>query len=73
VIGDIQRLLKAKPFQPFSVVTSAGQKYRVPTPDHAGFNPRSTRLVVWFDDDSSVTLSGLHLTALEVDAAVTAA
>jgi hypothetical protein len=68
MIGDVRKLLDQRPFVPFSVVTSAGQKYRIPTPDHAGFNPRGTRVVVWFDDDSSVTLSALHLTALEVDA-----
>jgi hypothetical protein len=73
MIGDVRKLLHAKPFVPFSVVTSAGQKYRVPTPDHAGFSPSGTRLVVWFDDDSHVALAGLHLAALEIDAAATAA
>jgi hypothetical protein len=37
----------------------------VPTADHVGVNPRGSRVVVWFDDDSSVTISGLHITAIE--------
>ena len=50
---------------PFSVITSDGNRYEVPTCDHADVNPRSTRVVIWFDDDSSVIIAGLHVTAIE--------
>ena len=63
--GDIRQYLQAEPFEPFTVVTSAGDRYDVLTPDHADVNPKRTRVVIWFDDDSSVTIAGLNITAIE--------
>ncbi|MGO9201171.1 MAG: hypothetical protein ACLQM8_11640 [Limisphaerales bacterium] len=68
MIADIRQRLQAGPFEPFSIVTSSGNRYRVATADHAGVNPRGSQVVVWFDDESSVTLSGLHIVALEKEA-----
>jgi hypothetical protein len=68
MIADIRQYLQAGPFEPFYIVTSSGNRYRVATPDHADINPQGSRVVVWFDDESSVTLSGLHITALEKEA-----
>lgn len=65
---DIRRLLETRPFEPFFIVSSSGQRYRVGSWEHAGLNPSGSRVVVWFDDESSVTLSGLHIAALEKDA-----
>jgi hypothetical protein len=65
MIADIKKLLETSPFEPFSIVTSGGKTYHVATSDHAGISPAGSRLVVWFDDESSVTLSGLHITAIE--------
>ena len=65
MITDVQRLLAARPFEPFSVVSSGGQQYRVASPDHATVNPQGSRLLVWFDDDSEVIVSGLHIAAIE--------
>jgi hypothetical protein len=65
MIADIRQFLQAGPFEPFFVVTSSGSRYRVATADHAGINPQGSRVVVWFDDDSSVTVSGLHIASLE--------
>jgi len=67
--ADVRHHLDARPFEPFSIVTSSGQRYRVATADHASVNPRGSRTVVWFDDDSSVTVAGLHIAAIEKDAA----
>jgi hypothetical protein len=66
MIGDIQKLLEARPFEAFEVVTSAGQHYRVASPEHADVNPKGSRLVIWFDDDSSVMISRLHIAAVEL-------
>jgi hypothetical protein len=66
--GDIRQLLAAGPFEPFYIVTSSGRRYRVPSADHASTNPQGSRVVVWFDDDSSVTLSALHIASIEKDA-----
>ena len=65
MIGDIRQHLEAAPFEPFTIVTSSGRRYSVPSADHAGLNPGSTRVVVWFDNDSSVTIAGLHVAAIE--------
>ena len=65
MVGDIRRLLRATPFEPFTIVTSSGTRYPVPSADHANFNPQGTRVVVWFDDDASVTIAGLHVAGIE--------
>ena len=53
------------PFEPFAIVTSSGIRYRVPSADHATINPQSSRVVVWFEDESGVIISGLHIAAVE--------
>ena len=68
MIADIRQFLSAAPFEPFVIITSSGNRYRVASREHAGINPQGSRVVVWFDDNSSVTLSGLHIAALEKDA-----
>ena len=65
VVADIRRHLQAAPFEPFTIVTNSGRRYPVPSADHANFNPQETRVVVWFDDDASVTIAGLHVAAIE--------
>ena len=64
-IADIQRLLGQRPFVPFLIVTRSGQSYRVASPEHAGLNPRGSRVHVWFDDDTGVTIAALNVVALE--------
>ena len=64
MIPEIRRLLEARPFEPFTVRTSDGRKYPVPTSGHAKLNPRGTYLIVFFDDDSHATVSALHLVAV---------
>ena len=66
---DVQHHLEARPFEPFTIVTSSGSRYRVARADQANLNPAGSRTVVWFDDESSVTVSGRHLVAIEKDAA----
>lgn len=65
MIGDIRRLLGTRPFQPFVVVTTGGNRHPVPTAEQAGLSPRGTRVVICFDDDSGVTVPGLHICAVE--------
>ena len=69
MIADIRQHLQAGPFEPFSIITSSGDRYRIASPDHAGVHPQGSRVVIWFDDDSSVTVSGLHIVAIEKDTA----
>jgi hypothetical protein len=65
MIKDIRQRLQTGPFRPFYVVTSSGRRYRVASADHASINPRGNRVLVWFDDGSGLTISGLHIVALE--------
>jgi len=65
MIGDIRQHLEAAPFEPFTIVSGRGGRYFVPSADHAGLNPKDTRIVAWFDDDASVTIAGLHVAAIE--------
>lgn len=69
MIADIRHHLAAGPFEPFSIVTSSGDRYRIASSDHAGIHPHGSRVVIWFDDDSSVTVSGLHIVAIEKETA----
>jgi hypothetical protein len=65
MVADIRQHLRAAPFEPFTIVTSSGRRYPIPSADHANFNPQGTRVVVWFDDDASLTIAGLHVAAIE--------
>lgn len=65
MVKELKRHISASPFTPFTLIMSSGQQYKVPTPDHAGLSPTGSHAVIWFDDDSSVTLSTLHMTAIE--------
>jgi hypothetical protein len=65
MINGVRQYLHANPFEPFMIVTSSGNRYPVATPEHAGTNPRGSRVVVWFDDGGSVTLSGLDIVGIE--------
>ncbi len=68
MIADVRQFLEAGPFEPFSIVTSSGKCYRVPSADHASINPQGSRVVVWFDEESGVIVSGLHIAAVEREA-----
>ena len=65
MVRDIRQHLEATPFEPFTIVTTSGRRYPVPSADHAGLNPQGTRVVVWVDDDASVTIAGLHVATIE--------
>jgi hypothetical protein len=64
MIQRIKQLLNAVPFVPFKVKTSDGNEYVVPTPDHAAVALNS-RVLIFGDDESQKTLSGLHIVAIE--------
>jgi hypothetical protein len=64
MIPRIRELLHAAPFQPFTIRTSDGREYKVPTSDHAAVSPRGTYTVVFGDDDSAAKIAALHVAAL---------
>lgn len=63
--SEIRQCLHAAPFEPFTILTSGGERYAVPTADHASANPPGNRVVVWFNDGSSVMLASLHIVSIE--------
>jgi hypothetical protein len=64
MVQRIKDLLKAVPFVLFKVITSDGNEYVVPTPDHAAV-ALNARVLIFGDDESQKTLSGLHIVAIE--------
>ena len=70
MIDEIKRRLAENPFQPFTLISSSGIKYRIASREHVGFSPQGGRLVIFFDDDSSVILAALHITAIEEEPSI---
>lgn len=68
-LQDFQKLLKVRPFQPFRMVTSSGEKYEVRHPEMA-FLLR-TKIVLGLDPDGQgiaddwTMIPLLHVTAIE--------
>jgi hypothetical protein len=65
MIQRIKELLRAVPFTPFKIRTSDGSEFVVPTPDHAAIALGNSRVLIFGDDESQKTLSGLHIVAIE--------
>ena len=61
MIPRIRELLHTTPFVPFTIRTSAGREYIVPTADHAAINPKGSRVIVFSDDDSQAEVAALHV------------
>src|SRR5438876_11802533 len=57
MIDEIRKQLEAVPFVPFSVRTSDGHEYSVPTGDHAYITSRGNRVIVT-DDKGTVAILG---------------
>jgi len=69
MIADARHFLESRgAFEPFTIVTSTGSRYRVASADHANISPQGGRVVVWFDVGSGVIVSGLHIAAVEREA-----
>lgn len=64
---EIQDRLGRKVFVPFTIVSSSGEKYRVPSRDHFGFSPHKSRVLVWSDRDTTALIATLHIVAIEDD------
>jgi hypothetical protein len=70
MIPRIKELLHSTPFVPFTIRTSDGREYIVPTADHAAINPKGSRVIVFSDDDSQAEVAALHVaTVVRSDAA----
>ncbi len=65
MVDEIPKRLLAVPFRPFAILTSDGSRYPVPHPDHVSVGPRGTLVVVWDDNDTTSTLSPLHIVSVK--------
>jgi hypothetical protein len=66
MLQRIRECLNALPFVPFTILTADGRSYEIKTRDHLAVGRGI--VIVLRDDDSSVTLSGLLITGVEVAA-----
>jgi hypothetical protein len=64
MIDEIRKRLQRMPFVPFSVRTSGGHEYSVPTVDHAFITPRGNRVVVVDDEGTTAVLGPLHINSV---------
>ncbi len=61
---EVRKLLHAEPFVPFVIKTSDGKQYRVKHPDYVAISPKGGRITVYADEETSTTLSALHMVAV---------
>lgn len=64
MIDEIRKRLDGVPFVPFSVRTSDGPEYSVPTVDHAYITPRGNRVIVTDDKGTVAILGPLHISGV---------
>ena len=65
MIADVKKLLNARPLVPFTIVTTGGSRYKVPTYEHGGIDPATSRIVVWSDDGAGIIVPGLHIASID--------
>jgi len=64
MIDEVIKMLEANPFRPFTIWTSGGDVYPVPSRDHAHITRRGTQVAIFFEDDTVLVVAGLHITAV---------
>jgi len=63
---DIRQRLHAQPFLPFTIHTSDGREFAVPTADHAHVWPSRSRVSIWNDEGVEYVLPALHISGLKL-------
>jgi hypothetical protein len=61
MVDEIRKQLGRAPFVPFSIRTSDGHEYSMPTVDHAYITPRGNRVIVTDDKGTVAILGPLHI------------
>jgi hypothetical protein len=64
-IQEIQRLLSARPFDPFRVLVADGRTYDVRHPENIAMGGKGRLIAIGLDDDSFVTLDPLLVTGIQ--------
>jgi hypothetical protein len=65
MVAELNKRLAAAPFAPFTIVTSSGKSYPVPTPDHLTITRLLREIFVEYDDGTAATVNPLHIVAVE--------
>ena len=65
MIDQIASLLHASPFVPFTVLTSSGESFHVPHPDHALISPKGTRVTIYNDNETAAMLTVFHIAGVK--------
>ena len=66
---EVRKLMNAEPFAPFFVKTSDGKQYRVKHPDYVAISPKGGRITLYDDEETTTTLSALHIVGVELQRA----
>jgi hypothetical protein len=64
MIADVLKQLARVPFVPFSIRTSDGHEYPVPTLDHIWLPPGGNRVLVSDDEGVVAILTPLHISGV---------
>jgi hypothetical protein len=64
MIADVRKQLTRVPFVPFSIRTSDGNEYPVPTLDHIWLPPGGNRVLVPDDEGIVAILTPLHISSV---------
>jgi hypothetical protein len=64
MVDEIRRQIERTPFASFSIRTSDGHEYPVPTLDHVHISPRGTRIIVIDDADVVAVLPILNVSGV---------
>ncbi len=67
-IDDFLILAKARPFVPFNIHTTAGERIPVPTLDHLHILPRVATVIIDADSGPYHILTPDHVSSITVDA-----
>jgi hypothetical protein len=65
-IVNLQAVVKSVPFQPFTIHTSDGRKFRVPHPEFVAFAPSGEAIVVHQVDDTESVIAFSMIQLLEI-------
>jgi hypothetical protein len=63
--GTIKQKLMNNPFEGFIITMNDGRKFKITHPDYADVSPKGTKVIIYFDDDSSIDLSSILIASVE--------
>ena len=63
-VQEVQRQMKAEPFEPFRILVADGRHYDVRHPENLAFSGKGRLIAIGMDDDSFATLDLLLVTAI---------